>query len=92
MYVDKFIHTYGLKDIAEKNMASTLRNILGLTHRYEKMRLFAILLGIYDKNVGGDELQIYVKSLVYFDNTGKVSLQMRDFNIERLATDRVFVQ
>lgn len=33
LYVDKFINTYGLKDIAEKNMVSTLRNIIGLTHR-----------------------------------------------------------
>lgn len=56
------------------------------------MRLFAILLGVYDKNVGGDELQLYIRSLVYFDTSGKVALQMRDFNIEKLATERVTVQ
>jgi hypothetical protein len=92
LYVDKFINTYGLKEIAEKNMVSTLRNIIGLTHRSEKMRLFAILLGVYDRNVGGDELQLYVRSLVYFDTTGKVALQMRDFNIERLSTEKITVQ
>lgn len=73
-------------------MSSTLRNIIGLTHRSEKMRLFAILLGVYDRNVGGDELQLYIRSLVYFDTRGKVALQMRDFNIERLATEKIAVQ
>lgn len=65
---------------------------MGLTHRSEKMRLFAILLGVYDHNVGGDELQLYVRSIVYFDTTGKVALHMRDFNIERLATEKAAVQ
>jgi hypothetical protein len=37
-------------------------------------------------------LQLYARSLVYFDNTGKVSLQMRDLNIERLSTERTVVQ
>jgi hypothetical protein len=55
------------------------------------MRLFFWLLGCVDKNVGGDELQIYVRCLVYFDITGKISLNqatMKDFNIDKLNTDK----
>lgn len=43
-----------------------------------------------DSNISGDELQIYIKCLVYFDNTGKVSINqasMKEFNIDKLSTD-----
>lgn len=56
------------------------------------MKLFATLLGVYDHNIGGDELQLYIRCLVYLDNTGKVSLQIKEFNIDKLATDANMVR
>lgn len=94
LFVDRFLHIFGLKEIAERNMRNTIIQIISLADKLERIRLFKELLGLSEPNISGDELQIYSKCLVYFDNTGKVYMNqasMKDFNIDKLSTDKTTV-
>lgn len=81
LYVDRFQHIYGLKEIAERNMRSNLAQILGLSSKLDGAKLFKDLL---EAESSGDELELYVRCLVYLDASGKVfsnQASMKEFNI-----------
>lgn len=87
LYVDRFLHIYGLKEIAERNMRNNLNHIISLSSRFEKVRLFKELL---EADSSGFELEQYIRCLVYLDISGNVctnQTSMKEFNIDRLSTN-----
>lgn len=84
---------YGLRDIAEKKIKDFVEKMSTFSKINERVGLFYRLLGnceVYKEKIGGDQLLIYMKSIVYFDINKTVTAVSfnKDFSIDRAATNK----
>ena len=91
--IEKMNNKYGLRDIAEKKMKDFLSKVSSFAKVNERVGLFYRLLGFSEdinEKIGGDELLIYLKSIVYFDINKIVPVINinKDFSLDRAATTK----
>ena len=66
--MERMTFKYGLKEIAERKIKHFIEKVLTFAPISEKISLYSLLLGLEDNDVGSDELLVYLKCLVYFED------------------------